>query len=133
MNSMGDELQEILLHNYIDGWKENKNGKVLSALSEDCVIIESHGPTYQGSKIVNQWFDEWHRLGNKVEKWEISSLYSVEGVIFCEWVFAYSGPHRRESFKGITVAKFKDSKIFELREYRMTANPFIWQPSKNTL
>lgn len=129
---MSSTLQTTLLREYIDGWKEGKKAKILNTLSNDCIIVESHGPTYRGKEMVDKWFNEWHMLGNKVEKWKISSLYSYEGTAFSEWVFAYSGPNIRESFEGITVAKFKNNKIFELREYRMTAFPFLWQPSKNS-
>lgn len=120
-----------LLEDYINSWKEESREKVLNVLSDDCIIIESHEPTYRGKEMVDKWFTEWHKLGNKIEKWKISSIYCFEDMIFCEWVFLYSGPNIRESFEGITVAKIKNNKIFELREYRTTAFPYFWTPSKS--
>ncbi|MCH9627116.1 MAG: hypothetical protein S4CHLAM2_07500 [Chlamydiales bacterium] len=120
----------MLLKDYMNGWKEENKAKVLDTLADDCIIIESHGPTYRGKDTVNQWFVEWFQLGNKIEKWKISSLHSVDNLIFCEWVFAYLGPNSRESFEGMTVAKIKNNKIFELREYRATAFPFPWKPAQ---
>jgi len=120
-------IEKDLVQQYVDGWKTGNHLEILDVLTEDCLIIESHGPVYRGKKIVKEWIDEWFKQGNSVEKWKITSFYPCGDRVVFEWVFAYKGKKTREAFDGITLAKLKNGKIFELREYRATAFPFIWQ------
>ena len=39
-----------IVQRYVDGWKKGNESEILDALTEDCIIIESHGPTYRGKK-----------------------------------------------------------------------------------
>jgi hypothetical protein len=117
-----------LIQRYVDGWKEGDEKKILNTLADDCIIIESHGPTYRGKESVKQWIADWHGRGNTVEKWVITSCYICKNVIVFEWVFAYKGKKIREAFGGVTLAKVKNGKISDLREYRATEFPFMWQP-----
>lgn len=117
-----------IVQSYVNGWKEGKEEKILDVLTEDCIIIESHGPTYRGKGIVKKWIMDWHAQGNTVEKWVITSFYTCDDLIIFEWVFAYKNRKTRECFEGVSLAKIRNDKISYLREYRATAFPFMWQP-----
>ena len=121
---------KALIQQYMDGWKSGSEKKILEALAEDCLIIESHGPTYRGKEIIKQWIADWLGQGNVIEKWKITSFHACSNTVFCEWIFAYKGKKIREAFEGITIAKLKNGKITDLREYRMTAFPYMWHPPK---
>ena len=119
---------KAIIQSYVDGWRESREEKILDVLAEDCIIIESHGSTYRGKKIVKKWIADWRSHGDAVEKWVITSFHTCDDLAIFEWVFAYRGRKIREAFEGITLAKIKNNKISDLREYRATAFPFIWQP-----
>jgi ketosteroid isomerase-like protein len=122
--------ERALLQRFIDGWVSADEGAILSTLTDDCRIIESHGPAYQGKEMVRQWIADWHSRGNHIEKWVITSFHKSGDWTIFEWVFVYKSKTTGEAFEGITLAKIKDGKISYLREYRATAFPFIWSPSK---
>lgn len=114
-----------VVQRYVDGWKKGDESEILDTLTEDCIIMESHGPVYRGKEIVKKWIEEWHGHGNAVEKWKITSFRTCEDLIVFEWVFAYKGKEIRECFQGVSLVKIKDNKIWEIREYRATQFPFI--------
>ena len=118
-----------IIQNYVDGWKEHREEKILDVLAEDCIIIESHGPVYRGKGVIKKWIANWHNQGNNVEKWIITSFHTCDNLVIFEWIFAYRGKKIREAFEGVTLTKIKNNKISDLREYRATAFPFMWQPS----
>lgn len=118
-----------IIQSYVEGWREGKEEKILGCLAEDCIIIESHGPTYRGKTTVRNWITDWHNQGNAVEKWVITSFHTCDDLVIFEWVFAYRGKKIREAFEGVTLAKIKNNEISDLREYRATEFPFIWRPS----
>lgn len=64
---------------YVDGWKANDGEMIARALAEDCVIIESHGPTYRGVDDVREWMRSWVEEGYKVDKWDITSFFFTNG------------------------------------------------------
>lgn len=49
-----EQKSHRLIQLYIDGWKENNINKIIQPLANNCVIIESHGPTYSNVKEVKQ-------------------------------------------------------------------------------
>jgi ketosteroid isomerase-like protein len=117
--------EKALMQRFVDGWKKGLADEILDALSDDCIIIESHGPTYRGKESVKRWIADWFGEGNVVEKWVIKSFHTCHDCVVFEWVFAYHGKDIREAFEGITIAKVKDGRITDLREYRSTAFPYM--------
>ena len=116
-----------IVQRYVAGWKNANESEILDTLAEDCIIIESHGPTYRGKKIVKKWIEDWHKQRNFVEKRNITSFHACGELVVFEWVFAYKrGKTIREAFEGVSLAKIKNNKIFELREYRATQFSFMW-------
>ncbi|KKP61558.1 MAG: putative cytosolic protein [Candidatus Levybacteria bacterium GW2011_GWA2_37_36] len=120
-----------IIQTYVDGWKENNINKILKALTNSCVIVESHGPTYHGTDDVKDWVNSWKKDGYKVNRWDIISfLYSKNTTVF-EWVFEFSSDKtEKRTIEGITIAKFKDKKIVYLREYRTTKSLYDWKRIK---
>ncbi len=116
---------KTLIQSYMDGWKMGDQAKILTSLSANCVIVESHGPTYRGIEIIKKWIIEWTR-SNKIENWDLTSFYSFDNMICCEWDFSYIGKETKEKFSGITIAQIDHGKIAWLKEYRMTAAPYEW-------
>jgi uncharacterized protein (TIGR02246 family) len=44
-----------LVRTYVTGWRDRDRERILSALTGDCEIIESHGPVYRGKDAVARW------------------------------------------------------------------------------
>ncbi|MBI1984605.1 MAG: nuclear transport factor 2 family protein [Candidatus Wildermuthbacteria bacterium] len=119
---MNVELAKQLIQKYVDGWKENDIEKIIAPLSDECVIIESHGPTYQGIKQVKKWFEYWVQEKGRVIRWEITSFYFLgeENTAFFEWDFTCNAAGKGHELLGISLVKFSGGKISFLHEYRMT-------------
>ncbi len=115
-----------LIQSCMDGWKIGDVSKILTPLCENVVIIESHGPIYRGTEIVKKWVAEWTQF-NKIEKWNLTSFYAFENMVFCEWNFRFTGRGIKEEFQGVTIAHIEHEKIAWLKEYRMTASPYEWR------
>jgi len=111
-------VERDLLHEYMEGWKRADLEAILNSLTGDCLIIESHGPTYRGKKAVSNWFEQWHGAGNRVLSWEMRSFDLLQERFFAQWSFAYSDGVQGEEFEGITVGAFCDNKLCYLKEYR---------------
>ncbi len=118
---------KVLIQRYIEGWKKGSAEEILDVLADDCLIIESHGPTYKGKESVKEWIANWFGKGNRIEKWEMTSFFNCGAIFVSEWAFAYKNEEMHEEFEGITIAKVKSGKIVQLREYRATALPFLWR------
>ena len=121
-----DDVATRLIRDYVEGWKEGDPVAILKTLSPDCVVIESHGPTYRGKKQVNRWIQSWLAEGNTVDGWDITSLVVCDEVCACEWVFSYTVRGRQRSFEGASIAHLDGSRIASLREYRMTEARYEW-------
>ena len=80
-------MKKELIQKYIDGWKEGNSDKIRSVLSNDCVVIESHGPTYNGKDIISKWINEWLSEDSTVDKWDVTSFYEIKDTVFVEWIF----------------------------------------------
>jgi len=117
---MDEAIVRLVVQTYVDGWRGGDHEKILSSLDKECVIIESYGPTYHGSAKVDRWIDEWLGAGNTVDSWDITSFYVAGETCFFEWVFActYAGTYHR--FAGASIARLRNGKIVQLREYQTT-------------
>lgn len=110
-----------LIKAYVAGWNTLNKDVVLSTLADDCVVIESHGPKYQGHTEVSHWMTDW-KFEGEVEYWRITTFCFDETtqVGFFEWDFACTLDGEPIAFKGASVCSFSEDKIQEIHEYRMT-------------
>ena len=112
-------MNRQIIERYCQGWLKNNKNEILSLLSEDCVIIESHGNRYNGKKVIERWIDDWMKEGI-VTKWEIISMHESEEFMTFEWIFECNHKKKTYSIEGISMVKFHDGKIEYIREYKMT-------------
>lgn len=118
-----------LFQQYVSGWKQNHLPHILSCLTEDCIVIESHGPTYQSISDMKRWFEYWKAANSKITKWDILSFSFCEqnNTAYAEWDFSCVSNNQTYSFPGISVIKFTEEKISFIHEYRMTHQAYLWQ------
>ncbi|MBV9256816.1 MAG: nuclear transport factor 2 family protein [Ktedonobacteraceae bacterium] len=124
---MDETIARLVVQTYVDGWREGDRAKILSSLDEECVIIESYGPTYHGVEKVGCWIDTWFGGGNTVDGWEITSFYIAGETCFFEWVFACTYEGGYGSFEGASIAQLRKGKIVLLREYQTTKPLYEWE------
>lgn len=110
--------QLILAYN--EAWVNNDAESVLACLTDECVIIESHGPTYRGKKNVKRWLDEWLAEKSTVDKWEILSFTYEDNRAFYEWDFACTVKGTAYHLRGVSKVVFRAGKMERIHEYRMT-------------
>lgn len=118
-----------LFQQYVNGWKQNHLPLILSCLAEDCIVIESHGPTYQGITDIKRWFEYWKEANSKIIKWDILSFcfFEQNETAYTEWDFSCVSNKQSYSFPGISLIKFTEEKISFIHEYRMTHQAYPWQ------
>ncbi len=116
-----------LVHCYVEGWKTGDREKILSTLNPECVVIEFYGPTYRGVEMVGRWIASWFAPGNRVTRWDITSLYIVDETCFFEWTFECIYMGDTSGFEGTSIARLQDRKISFLREYAMAAPRYEWK------
>jgi ketosteroid isomerase-like protein len=117
-----------LVNAYVEGWKNDDPAQIVDTLASDCVVVESHGPTYRGLEIAARWIESWLGAGNTVDRWDVTSLCfdEVEQTAAFEWVFECMADGVRYEIDGISIVEFAGDKIVALREYRVTAPPYEW-------
>jgi ketosteroid isomerase-like protein len=117
-----------LIAAYVEGWKVNDPARVIATLTPDCVVVESHGPTYRGREVAARWIEGWLGRGDTVDRWDVTSFCFDEAgqtAVF-EWEFECTADGVRYEIDGISIAEFAGGKIVALREYRMTEPPYEW-------
>jgi ketosteroid isomerase-like protein len=107
-----------LVEEYVNGWREGDEEKIMRHLSSDCVIVESDNSTYRGREEIYQWIRDWNKKRSKVNKWNISSYDETEDMVFFEWHFQCTVTERLHEFDGASFVKFTSDKISYMREYR---------------
>ncbi|MGA9760883.1 MAG: nuclear transport factor 2 family protein [Gaiellaceae bacterium] len=126
---MNAQVAERLVRQYVEGWRQGDAAMILAAVTENCVVTESHGPTYRGRDQIARWVDTWFGAGGEVLVWEIRSLELADGAAFFEWSFACRWLGERYDFEGASVARFEESLISYIREYATTAPLYDWEGS----
>jgi ubiquinone/menaquinone biosynthesis C-methylase UbiE len=126
---MNRQKAHELITAYIEGWQTNDPTRVINTLAPDCVIIESHGPTYRGLETASRWIVGWMGTGHTVDRWDVTSFCfdDAERIAAFEWRFACTVDGVHYEIDGISIAEFRNNKIASLREYRMTEKPYEWQ------
>lgn len=121
-----------LIQQYMSGWKQNNLRLITACLAKDCVVVESHGPTYHGISDIEQWFTLWLGAKSNVLKWDILSFCfcKKEQTAFCEWSFTCISNNIKYSFFGMSVIKFSGQKIASIHEYQMTNPTYEWKGDK---
>lgn len=117
-----------LIEQYVNGWKQNDLALIISCLTENCVVIESHGPTYHGIADIENWFEFWLKAKSRIIKWEILSFYfcEKEQTAFVEWNFVCISNNIEYTLPGMSVVKFTEQRIAFIHEYRMTHQAYAW-------
>ncbi len=59
-----------LVETYVAGWRDGDRERILSALTDDCVVVESHGPVYRRNDVVARWIDRWNAERSRIERTE---------------------------------------------------------------
>jgi len=120
----------LLVQQYVEGWKRNSPSDILSTFSPDCVVRESHGPTYRGKELVKDWIETWIAAGNTIERWEVDNFVYEGEVAAFEWHFECTVAGEKKRLLGASLVRFEGSAIAEIREYRMTQRPFDWSSER---
>ena len=108
-----------VIDQYVLGWNKGNREQILNTVTDDCEIIESHGPKYSGKAEVEKWIDEWIKTNSVIHKWEVTSFYEVDDHVFFEWYFECVVENKKHSIEGMSIGRIKNGKIKYLREYRM--------------
>jgi hypothetical protein len=124
--AVNEQQARTLVMAYVEGWKHNNPETVLETLTPDCLIIESHGPTYSGRDHVRQWITTWFQDGGRIQRWDITSFLWAGDMAAFEWTFECSGSWGTAAFDGATIIRFSGDLIAYLREYRCTTAPYPW-------
>lgn len=104
---------------YNEAWINNDAKGILDCLSDNCVIIESHGPTYTGKANVKEWLDKWFAEKSRVDKWDILSFIYEDNQAFYEWDFACTVKGIVYRLSGASKVGFAAGKMERIHEYRM--------------
>jgi ketosteroid isomerase-like protein len=121
---MDDQEAKRLIAAYVEGWRGDDLQKIVSALSPDCIVIESHGPTFRGLEAIRQWVENWIAAGSRVDRWDITSFHFLEDSATFEWDFECAADGQHYHIEGVSIVEFSAGKISAMREYRRTGPPF---------
>ncbi|MDF2867759.1 MAG: putative cytosolic protein [Gammaproteobacteria bacterium] len=123
-----EKMALTVIKQYMEGWKQNELAKIIDSLAPDCLIIESHGPSYYGIDEVTDWFHFWLRANSTVQQWDIHTFYYLtkERIAFLQWDFACQSNNQYYAFPGMSIIKFVEQKISFIQEYRMTHTAYSW-------
>ncbi|ASV33450.1 hypothetical protein GWK90_03435 [Candidatus Hamiltonella defensa] len=124
-----------LLDDYMEGFKKNNLEQFLSALDEECHIIQPDGISLKGKNKIKEWFELFWKE-NRVNKLNVYSFYYLdlgEKISFSEWDLTYSKTHEQKSSineaisipKAISIVTYNDENITSIVEYQRTEQPHV--------
>ncbi len=124
-----ENLALDLVQQYMNGWKQNNLSLITSCLTKNCIVIESHGPTYHGIEAIERWFKLWMGAKSSIIYWSLHDFYFCENksAVFVEWDFACTSSDTKYSFSGCSLYKILNGKIDFIQEYRMTHYAYPWR------
>ncbi|WLR43407.1 hypothetical protein LC087_04300 [Bacillus carboniphilus] len=113
-------------HEY-KGWQTNNIDQVLHSLHEQCVVMECFGPIYNNKGQVHSWLTDWIENGDQIEYWGISSEFydSTLDVGIYEWEFKCRSKGGKYHFYGVSIVKYEENLIKEIKEYQMDFNQYV--------
>ena len=111
------------IENYIQGWIDGDIEKVLRVLSENCGIIESHGPKFVGKEQVRIWMNGWKERGGEIREWKVIKIVQGDDAAAIEWEFECLDRGREYKFSGASIITFQDGLICRITEYMRTQKP----------
>ena len=114
-----------LVKQYTEGWVNGDERLICAPLSETCLVIESHGPTYHGIPEIKRWIQDWTR-SNKVDSWTIKSFAFTNDTACFEWDFKCTCAGMSDQIYGASFVRFIDQKISSICEYRITVLADSW-------
>ncbi len=112
-----------LVADYTEGWRTGDAPRVLGVLADDCVVIESHGPTFSGRVEVARWLRDWQERGSAVQRWDVLSFVHAGDRAAVEWRFECTDRGVRYDLEGASVFTFAGERIRRIAEYRRTDQP----------
>jgi hypothetical protein len=115
-----------LIEKYTEGWVRGDERAICAPLSESCLVIESHGPTYRGIPEIRQWIGDWTR-SNSVDSWVIKSFVFTNDTACFEWHFKCTCVGTSDQIYGASFVRFTNQKISSICEYKITVLPDNWK------
>jgi hypothetical protein len=123
---VNQKAAQQLVEDYVEGWRNNDPDKIECTLTPDCIVIESHGPTYRGTAIIRQWVESWFAEGSRIDRWVITSFHYLDDAAVFEWDFVCTVDEKEYQLQGISIIEFDTDRIAALREYRRTEISYDW-------
>ncbi len=112
-----------LVADYTEGWRTGDAQRVLGTLAGDCIVIESHGPTFSGRAEIAHWLRDWRERGSTVQRWDLLSFVHAGETAAVEWHFECTDRDVRYDIEGASVFTFAGDRIHRIAEYRRTDRP----------
>lgn len=117
-----DEALRVVA-DYIGGWMNADADRVLRSVAADCVVIESHGPTFSGRSEIARWLREWFGRGGVVSRWDVASFVFEGETAAVVWSFTCVDRGVRYEIDGMSLILFRGDRIARIEEYCRTASP----------
>jgi hypothetical protein len=92
--------------------------------SDSIVYSECYGPEYRGKEQCLRWFKDWNNKGS-VLAWEIKNITSIKDTCFVEWHFGCDYENKIAEFDGVSIIKFKDGKIIQIKEFQSKSEHYF--------
>ncbi len=117
---MNKDKANRLITEYVNGWINGDAARVLNTLAPDCLIVESHGPRFEGRDEVEKWINDWNQDGSKVIEWEIKNKLLQDTNAAFQWYFRCIMKGREYKIDGASFVEFRDERISIIFEYMQT-------------